>query len=350
MQSFEHAQAQQVELHQPSCGAIILIPLQHRAVFHARPLHGHDIRNRPVAQHHAAGVNPQVARLAQKLLSQGFNIRRRGRHALRPRIGRALRVAQRPGGIPQRALAAIGNHVRHLRRPLAAVLGIDVLDNLLAPPGFNINVNIRRTIAVRGKETLKEQACGNRLRIRNPQRETHRRIRCRPAPLTQDVFPFTKVHQITHDEEVAGKSQLLDHTQLIAHLLPRPAPNLLRARGIANCRALEGEVLQPGHLGMPFRHVEVRQVRGQRLPGKTAFFEDANGFRNQLGALRQQARHLFPGAQPGRAHGVGVGGGVGKREASRQGLFGPGQARAIPRGGSRVGSSDGAWNRQGIQQ
>ena len=101
---------------------------------------------------------------------------------------------------------------------------------------------------------------------------------------------------------------------------------------------------------MPFRHVEVRQVRGQRLPGKTAFFEDANGFRNQLGALRQQARHLFPGAQPGRAHGVGVGGGVGKREASGQGLFGSSQPRVFPCRGSWAGGGDGARNRQGIQQ
>ena len=58
VQRLEHAQAQQVELHQPGGRAVIFVPLEHAAAFHARPLHGHHVRDGPIAQHHAAGMDP----------------------------------------------------------------------------------------------------------------------------------------------------------------------------------------------------------------------------------------------------------------------------------------------------
>ena len=57
VQRLQHAEAQKVEFHQASGRTIVLIPLQHGTIFHARPFHGHDVRNGPIAQHHAAGMN-----------------------------------------------------------------------------------------------------------------------------------------------------------------------------------------------------------------------------------------------------------------------------------------------------
>ena len=48
VQRLQHAETQQVEFHQPGGGAIVLIPLQHGATFHAGPFHRHHVRNRPV--------------------------------------------------------------------------------------------------------------------------------------------------------------------------------------------------------------------------------------------------------------------------------------------------------------
>ena len=61
VQGAEHAQAQQVELDQAHRRAVVLVPLQDGAVLHAGPLHRAHLDHRPVAQHHAARVDAQVA-------------------------------------------------------------------------------------------------------------------------------------------------------------------------------------------------------------------------------------------------------------------------------------------------
>ncbi len=61
VQRGEHAQAEQVELHQADRGAVVLVPLQHGAVLHAAPLDRAHLDHRPVAQHHAARVDAEVA-------------------------------------------------------------------------------------------------------------------------------------------------------------------------------------------------------------------------------------------------------------------------------------------------
>ena len=56
----QHAQAEQVELDQPGIGAVVLVPLQHRAARHPRPLHRAHLPDRPVADHHPAGMDAEV--------------------------------------------------------------------------------------------------------------------------------------------------------------------------------------------------------------------------------------------------------------------------------------------------
>ena len=70
VQRLEHAQPEQVELHQPDGGTVVLVPLQHAAPGHAPPLHRADLDHRPVAQHHAGGVDAQMARTVQHLGGQ----------------------------------------------------------------------------------------------------------------------------------------------------------------------------------------------------------------------------------------------------------------------------------------
>ena len=70
VQHREHPEAEQVELHQPGGGAVVLVPLQHRAVLHTRPLDRAELDERPVGQHHAAGVDSEVARKVEHLLRQ----------------------------------------------------------------------------------------------------------------------------------------------------------------------------------------------------------------------------------------------------------------------------------------
>ena len=70
VQRREHAETEQVELHQTDCRAVVFVPLQHAAVLHPRPLHRAHVGDRPVADHHAAGVDAHVPRQVGDLLGQ----------------------------------------------------------------------------------------------------------------------------------------------------------------------------------------------------------------------------------------------------------------------------------------
>ena len=67
-QGGERSQAQEVELDQPGLGAVVLVPLEDRAVVHGGPAHRADLGDGAAAQDHASGVDPQVAGQPQQLL------------------------------------------------------------------------------------------------------------------------------------------------------------------------------------------------------------------------------------------------------------------------------------------
>ena len=55
-----HSQTQKIDLDDPELGAIVLIPLDHRAAGHARWLEGNHLVEAAPCDHHATGVLPQV--------------------------------------------------------------------------------------------------------------------------------------------------------------------------------------------------------------------------------------------------------------------------------------------------
>ena len=67
VQHREHSQPEQVELHQARGRGVVLVPLQHRAVLHAGPLHRAELHQRAIGHHHAAGVDAEVAGEIQHL-------------------------------------------------------------------------------------------------------------------------------------------------------------------------------------------------------------------------------------------------------------------------------------------
>ena len=62
VQHREHAEAEQVELHEAGGRAVVLVPLEHRPALHARPLDRAELDERPVGHHHAARVDAEMAR------------------------------------------------------------------------------------------------------------------------------------------------------------------------------------------------------------------------------------------------------------------------------------------------
>ena len=71
VQRVEHAEAQQVELHETDRRAVVLVPLQDRAPGHATPLDRADLDHRSIAQHHPGRMDAQVSRTIEHLARHG---------------------------------------------------------------------------------------------------------------------------------------------------------------------------------------------------------------------------------------------------------------------------------------
>ena len=112
VQHREHAQAEQVELHQARGRTVVLVPLEHRAVFHARPLDRAALGEWTVGHHHPTRVDAEVAREVEHLL---------GELQRQPRDGRCTcavssNCSNEPASLP-RWLAPCGRDTRPARRP-----------------------------------------------------------------------------------------------------------------------------------------------------------------------------------------------------------------------------------------
>ena len=166
MQGFEHAEAEEVKLHQSGCGAVDLIPLQHRASGGATPLHRADFAHRSVAQHHAGRVNAQVARSVEEFTRKLFNEGTVTSNVLGTQcVGRG--VAEGSSDIPARRTGAIRNDVGDLSGVVAAVAAIDVLNHLFATTRFDIDIDIGWAIAGRGEKPFEEEVESHGVSVRN---------------------------------------------------------------------------------------------------------------------------------------------------------------------------------------
>ena len=95
LQCREHPEPEQVELHQPDRGAVVLVPLQHGAAGHPAPLDRAHLDDRPVAHHHAAGMDAEMPR---RVLQLPGHVSRPLAAACRESASARRRVGCRSGG------------------------------------------------------------------------------------------------------------------------------------------------------------------------------------------------------------------------------------------------------------
>ncbi len=268
VQRREHAQPQQVELHQTDCRAVVFVPLQDAAVLHPRPLHRAHVGDRPIADHHATGMDTHVPRQVVDLHGQVdhrfrnvLDVRGVGQPVppadlLAPCVLLPLGESQRAGHVAHRAAAAVGDHVGDLGGVVAAVAVVDVLNRVLPQVGFDVDVDVRRPVTRRGQEPLEQQLVGNRVDVGDTERVADRRVGRRAAALGQDAVGPAEPGDVVHHQEVARKRQLLNDFQLVLDLRVRPWGPLRRAIAVAG--ALHDQMPQPAVLGVPVRDVERR--------------------------------------------------------------------------------------------
>ncbi|CAG7402834.1 hypothetical protein PICSAR7_04402 [Mycobacterium avium subsp. paratuberculosis] len=230
VQRREHAQPEQVELHQTDCRAVVFVPLQHAAILHPGPLHRAHVGDRAVADHHAAGVNAQVSRQVADLVGQVDHLRRDAFHVrgirrpapaadlLAPRVLLTLRIAQRAGHVAHRDLSPVGDDVGDLGGVVAAVAVVDVLDHLFALVGFDVHVDVGRAVAGRRQEALEQQLVGHRVHRGDAQGVADRGVGRRSPTLAQDVVLPAEPGDVVHHQEISRKLQLRNDFQLVLDL------------------------------------------------------------------------------------------------------------------------------------
>ena len=110
LQHRHHPEAEQIDFDDPHVGAVVLVPLDDDPAGHARVFERHDAVEAPLADHHAAGVLPEVPRQILNALPQIGEQPERGMIDVAAGIRHA--AAERVGGIDELEL------IHHLRQPI----------------------------------------------------------------------------------------------------------------------------------------------------------------------------------------------------------------------------------------
>ena len=109
---------------------------------------------------------------------------------------------------------------------LSSVHLVDVLDDLFATVGLDVDVDVRRFAAFWREEALEHQVVEDGVDRGDLQRVADRRVRRGSPSLGEDSLLTAEPRDLPDDEEVTGEVQLLDDLELVLDDLARA---LLRA-------------------------------------------------------------------------------------------------------------------------
>ena len=183
----EHAQPEQVDLHEAGVGARVLVPLADLPADHRRRLDRHELDQRPGRDHHPAGMLRDVAREPGDLLAEpaerppaprGELLLRAGQRAqlvldpVRVALGeprQALelgeRQAERLAQVADRAARVVGREAGDERRMLGAVALDDGDDQLLADVAREVEVDVGHAGHLAVQEAAEREAGGDRVDV-----------------------------------------------------------------------------------------------------------------------------------------------------------------------------------------
>ena len=195
-----------------------------------------------------------------------------------------------PSDVPDGGAGRHGAEGDDLCHVILAVFFGDVVYDLLPPSGAEVNIKVGHTDTLGVDEPLKEQAVPHGIHVGDPHTVSRHGSCARAAPrANRDALGFGVVYKIGNDEEVFHKAHPGDHVQLIAQTVFI----LLRAAGIAPCKALPAQLFHVGTgIALPFRELEGRQMIFSKDKVKIAQFGDFHGICKGFGGLWEQFRHL----------------------------------------------------------
>ena len=209
----------------------------------------------------------------------------------------AHRVAEGLGHVSDRRLGPVGDDVGHLGAVVAAVLLVDVLDDLLAAVGLDVDVDVGRAVAFGRQEPLEEEAEGDGVGVGDAEGEAHRGVGRRAPALAEDVGSRAEVDDVPHDEEVAGEAQLVDEVELTVELLPGTVDPGGGAGAVPAGAALLDQSAEVAHLVEPVGARVGRQVGGDQGEVERALQAEGGGPLDDAGVAGEAQGLFIAGAQ-----------------------------------------------------
>jgi len=86
------------------------------------------------------------------------------------------------GDVTHGRAGPIGDDVGDLRGVVTAVGVVDVLDDLLAPVGLDVDVDVRGSVALRRQKPFEQQPPPHRVDVGDPERVADRGVGAEPRP------------------------------------------------------------------------------------------------------------------------------------------------------------------------
>src|SRR5690606_18041178 len=116
--------------------------------------------------------------------------------ALGPGVLLADVVTEGTGGITHGGLGPVGDDVGHLRGVRPAIAFVDVLDDLFAATGLDVEVDVRRSGTTRGEEPLEQQPVLDGVHGGDAEGEADGGVRGGTPPLAEDATAATEVDDL----------------------------------------------------------------------------------------------------------------------------------------------------------
>ena len=190
----EHSERQAIDLEQAERIEVVLVPLDDGAVLHRGVFDRHHPFQQAARDDEAADVLRQVARKAAAARRASATSRAiSGLSGSKPASRMRMRIdpaavppcehtgqpfdlreieAKRLAHVAHRALRPVGDERGGQRGALAAILGVDVLHHLFAPLVFEVDVDVRRLVALATDEALEQHAHPRRIDFGDAQRSS----------------------------------------------------------------------------------------------------------------------------------------------------------------------------------
>ena len=306
----QHAESEDVDLEHAERVDVVLVPFDDRAPVHGGILDRHDVREGFAGDDEAADMLRKMAREADQrggkfegesdapvagIETERAQLRILGNDIeMTPDLacenardvgGKAERLADFTDG----AASAVADHDGRQGSPFAAVLGVDVLDHILAPFMFEIDIDVGRFVARHGDETLEQKVVPVGIDSGDAKTVAHGGIGRRTAPLAEDSLFAGMADDVVDGEKVGSVGQSFDQDEFVVDAVL----HLRRHEGaVAPARSLGDQASKTRLRCFAVRHDFTGVFVGQFVEIEPACFGDPDAPLKRFGIAFEKSRHL----------------------------------------------------------